>query len=82
MPKVKNESGEDRIVFGRLVMKGAVLEVAADQVYGLTCQSIWSPSDEAAKKAHTAGKKAEQERVSGIPAEAPKKNDDPKSEED
>lgn len=39
--KVKNVSGEDRIVQGRLVLSGAVLEVPDEDVKSYTCQKIW-----------------------------------------
>jgi hypothetical protein len=40
--KVKNVSGEDRIVQGRLVLSGAVLDVPDEDVKSYTCQkSIW-----------------------------------------
>lgn len=42
MPKVKNVSGVDRIVQGRLVLAGAVFEVPAEDVESYTCQeSNW-----------------------------------------
>ena len=42
MAKVKNVSGEDRIVQGRLVLAGALLEVEAGEVESYTCQpSNW-----------------------------------------
>lgn len=57
MPKIKNVSGQDLILpalGGRLVLKGAVIEVEADAVYGLTCQaSNWEAADASAKRAHT-----------------------------
>lgn len=58
MAKIKNVSGEDRVVpilGGRLVMAGQVFDVDADAVYGYTCQTgIWEPADADAKKAHKA----------------------------
>lgn len=40
MAKVKNVSGEDRIVRGRLVLAGALYELAEDEdVKSYTCQS-------------------------------------------
>lgn len=39
MAKVKNVSGEDRIVQGRLVLSGAVLEVPDEDVKSYTCQA-------------------------------------------
>lgn len=42
MAKVKNVSGVDRIVEGRLVLTGAVLEVPDEDVESYTCQkSNW-----------------------------------------
>jgi hypothetical protein len=41
MPKVKNVSGEDRIVQGRLVLAGAVYELGPDEdVKSYTCQEV------------------------------------------
>lgn len=40
MAKVKNVSGVDRIVAGRLVLAGAVLEVPDEDVESYTCQEI------------------------------------------
>ena len=40
MAKVKNVSGEDRIVGGRLVLAGAVLEVPDEDVESYTCQEV------------------------------------------
>lgn len=60
MAKIKNVSGEDRVLFGRLVMKDQVVDVDADDVYGLTCQAPnWEPADAEAKKAHNAALKAQ-----------------------
>ena len=53
MAKVKNVSGEDRIVQGRLVLAGAVLEVPADEVWSYTCQEPnWAPADDEAQAVH------------------------------
>lgn len=57
MPKIKNVSGEDRIVAlrggSRLALVDEVFEVEPDEVYGLTCQEDnWRPVDAAAKRAH------------------------------
>lgn len=54
MAKVKNVSGADLLVpaHGGLVLAGQVLDVPAEAVYGLTCQSIWEPADKAAQQAH------------------------------
>ena len=55
MPKVKNISGDDRIVQGRLVLSGVVLEVPADEVWSYTCQeSNWAPADDEAQAEHDA----------------------------
>lgn len=44
MAKVKNVSGVDRIVQGRLVLAGAVLDVSDEDVESYTCQSSnWQP---------------------------------------
>lgn len=51
--KVKNISGEDRIVQGRLVLKGAVLEVEPDEVWSYTQQEPnWAPADKDAQAIH------------------------------
>lgn len=59
MAKIKNVSGEDRIVpslGGRLVLDGAVADVPTEDVYAYTCQeSNWAPVDKDATKAHEAG---------------------------
>lgn len=55
--KIKNVSGEDRLVpalGGRLVAAGQVVEVAEDAVFGFTQQSIWEPHDAEARKVHAA----------------------------
>lgn len=58
MAKIKNVSGEDRLVpglGGRLVLAGAVVEVPDEDAYSYTCQeSNWAPADKAAKQAHDA----------------------------
>ena len=41
MAKVKNVSGVDRIVQGRLVLSGAVLDVPDEDVKSYTCQKHW-----------------------------------------
>lgn len=64
--KVKNTSGEDRIVpglGGRLVLAGAVVDVPLEDVYSYTCQSNWEAHDTAATKAHAKGEADELERV-------------------
>lgn len=59
MAKVKNVSGSDRIVVGRLVLQGADLDVPADEVYTYTCQEPnWAPADDEAQAAHDAAEKA------------------------
>lgn len=59
MALVKNISGEDRIVQGRLVLASSDLEVPADEVYGYTCQEPnWAPADDEAQAAHDAAAKA------------------------
>lgn len=51
--KVKNISGEDRIVQGRLVLKGATLDVDLDDVWSYTQQEPnWAPADDEAKAIH------------------------------
>lgn len=40
MAKVKNVSGEDRIVQGRLVLAGAVFEVPDEDEKSYTCQKV------------------------------------------
>lgn len=53
--KVKNISGEDRLVQGRLVLSGAVLEVDPDDVWSYTCQEPnWAPADDEAQAVHDA----------------------------
>lgn len=63
MAKVKNISGVDLIVpaHGGLVLNKQTIEVADEEVYGLTCQvQTWAPTDNAAKEAHAAAEKASQ----------------------
>lgn len=61
MAKVKNITGEDRIVGGRLVLAGAVLEVAPDEVWSYTCQGPnWAPADDEAQVEHDAAVAASQ----------------------
>lgn len=55
MPKIRNVSGEDRIVpalGGRLVVAGQVVDVPADEVFGFTQQSIWEAADADAQAVH------------------------------
>ena len=58
MAKIKNVSGEDRLVpglGGRLVLAGAVVEVPDEDALAYTCQETnWAPADKAAHKAHDA----------------------------
>lgn len=58
MAKIKNVSGEDRLVpglGGRLVLAGAVVEVPDEDAHAYTCQETnWAPADKAATKAHDA----------------------------
>ena len=65
MAKVKNVSGQTLEVpaLGRVVLKGQEVEVADEQVFGLTQQDIWEPVDDAGKAAHEAGEDARDERV-------------------
>ena len=59
MPKVKNVSGDARIVEGRLVLEGADIDVPADAVWSYTCQEPnWAPADDEARAAHEAAVKA------------------------
>lgn len=54
--KIKNVSGEDRLVpslGGRLVLADAVVEVPVADVYAYTCQeSNWAPASKEAQAAH------------------------------
>lgn len=53
MARIKNVSGEDRITGGRLVLAGAVLEVADEDVWSYTQQeSNWAPADAEATAIH------------------------------
>lgn len=56
MPKIRNASGEDRLVAalaGRLVIAGSVIDVPTDDVYGFTQQvGVWEPADKTAQKVH------------------------------
>lgn len=58
MAKVKNVSGQDRLVpwlGGRLVVAGAVVEVPAEDVAAYTQQTgTWEPADKATQKIHDA----------------------------
>jgi hypothetical protein len=58
MAKIRNTSGENRIVpslGGRLVLADVVVDVPDEDVYAYTCQEgVWAPTDEAAEAAHTA----------------------------
>lgn len=53
--KIKNTSGEDRLVpwLNRLVMAGQVVEVPAEDVWAYTQQSgAWEPADDEAQAEH------------------------------
>jgi len=55
MPKIRNASGEDRILpwlGGRLVLDGQIVEVDADDVYAYTQQTAWTPADDDAQAIH------------------------------
>jgi hypothetical protein len=56
MAKIKNVSGEDRLVpslGGRLVIAGAVVDVPTEDVYAYTCQEPnWAPANKEAQTAH------------------------------
>jgi hypothetical protein len=55
MAKIRNASGEDRLVpwlGDRLVLAGQVVDVPDDDVYAFTQQTAWSPADPAATEAH------------------------------
>lgn len=55
MAKIKNVSGVDREVAGRLVLAGAVIDVPDDAVWSYTCQpETWAPADADAEDAHRA----------------------------
>lgn len=77
MAKIRNVSGEDRIVpglGGRLVLDGAVVDVPDDDTYSYTVQALWAPVDKAAEKAHAAGRKAEAARGGHVPDDEPKES--------
>lgn len=63
MAKIRNISGEDRVVpwlDNRLVAKGAVVEVPKDDVYAYTQQAgVWEPGDKEAQGLHDAARKVE-----------------------
>lgn len=75
MAKVKNISGDDRVVpaaDGRLVLAGTLLEVPVEDVYAYTCQeTIWAPGDAEAQNAHDA---AVAEPEPEVPSAPPGKN--------
>lgn len=60
--KIKNVSGEDRLVpglGGRLVIAGAVVDVPVEDVYAYTCQEAnWSPANKEAQTVHDAAVEA------------------------
>lgn len=83
--KIKNISGEDRTIGatagapgGRLVLKGAKIEVDAAEVYLYTQQeTLWAPADKDAEAAHAAGHAAYLERLAAEnPAPAPDEDED------
>lgn len=83
MGKIKQASGEDRVVPGlgnRLVVAGAVVEVPDADVYGYTQQSIWDPVDAAAKRAHDEGHTAYLHRLNGTTPEQSAQPDVPKED--
>lgn len=75
MALIKNVSGSDLVVpglGGRLVVKGAEVDVDPDNVYAYTCQTDnWQPADAAAKKAHSAAVKALTPDEPDSPADTP-----------
>lgn len=69
MAKIKNVSGEDRVVpalGGRLVVAGGVVEVSDADVYGYTQQDVWEPVDDAAQDAHDKADQAYQALVAPV----------------
>lgn len=55
MAKIKNISGDARLVQSRLVLEGADLDVPADEVWSYTCQETnWAPADDEARAVHDA----------------------------
>lgn len=58
MAKIKNISGDDRIVTdlgSRLALAGQIVDVPLEDVYSYTCQATnWSPADPEAQAAHDA----------------------------
>lgn len=57
MARIKNVSGVDREVAGRLVLAGAVIDVPDDAVWSYTCQpATWAPADDATAALHRAAK--------------------------
>lgn len=54
MAKIKNVSGNDRILDSRLVLAGQVVELPDSEAAGYLCQPPnWAPADAAAKKVVT-----------------------------
>ena len=81
MAKIKNVSGEDRVVpalGGRLVMAGGVVEVSDADVYGYTQQEAWKPVDDEAQDAHD---KAEQNYLALVAPVIPAAVDEPVQDE-
>lgn len=73
MAEIRNVRPDHHVtVNGRLVLRGATIEVPADQVYGYTMQvGNWEPADAEAQAAHDAATQAHEAVVEG---EAPAKN--------
>jgi len=61
--KIRNKSGDDRIVSGldgRLVLAGQKVDVHVEDVHAYTCQvTIWEPADDEAQAAHDAAEATE-----------------------
>lgn len=67
--KIKNVSGEDRIVpwlDGRLVAAGQVVDVDGEYVYNFTSSASWEPADAEAQAVHN-GAEAEREVIDSVP---------------
>lgn len=80
--KVKNVSGSDRTLDGRIVVAGQVIEVPEDAVYGLTCQEPnWKPADKATQKVHDEAHAAQLERNNPQP-EPPAESEAPAAAEE
>ena len=72
MARIKNTSGQDRLVpwlGGRLVVAGAVVEVPAEDVTAYTQQvGTWAPADDKAQQLHDAASAPAEEVVEETPA--------------